>query len=449
MIVRDIAELMVLNDEAHHIHDPRMAWFKSIEDIHNRLKQKGAVLSMQVDTTATPRHNNGAIFVQTVADYPLVEAISQNVVKHPVLPDAASRAKLGERPSAKYTEKYADYIDLGVIEWRKAYAEHEKMGKKAILFVMTDDTRNCDDVAAVSGRALPGLEGRRAGDPHQEQRRYLRIGLGQGQGGTGRTPQTGQPDRRNREPLQGHRLGDDAQRGVGRAERHDHRGSAGLFGDEQHPARADAGPRPAEDVSRRRGRVRERGRHECLHGVRGIDPGRRRGAGAEGDGRRDGAEDPAGGRGRRGERAEGPGRAGHRNPAAHAAGLPGIQEPGRPGRGGPGESALDLSRIQRRAAAGDRLQGHHHRRDRAHHLARCGGGGRLSQRDRLFCPKHHEGPPPRQRLRRAVRQGQGLRAGRVVRPRGGPGRPEHLAQPVGIGRHQDAARRLQEGDQLR
>ena len=147
MIVRDIDELMVLNDEAHHIHDPRMAWFKAIEDIHNRLKQKGAALSMQVDTTATPKHNNGAIFVQTVADYPLVEAISQNVVKHPVLPDAASRAKLGERQSAKYTEKYTDYIHLGVIEWRKAYAEHEKMGKKAILFVMTDDTRNCDDVA--------------------------------------------------------------------------------------------------------------------------------------------------------------------------------------------------------------------------------------------------------------------------------------------------------------
>ncbi|MBC8432003.1 MAG: DEAD/DEAH box helicase family protein [Desulfobacterales bacterium] len=147
MIVRDIDELMVLNDEAHHIHDPRMAWFKSIEDIHNRLKQKGAALSLQVDTTATPKHNNGAIFVQTVADYPLVEAISQNVVKHPVLPDAVSRAKLMERQSAKYTEKYADYIHLGVIEWRKAYAEHEKMGKKAILFVMTDDTRNCDDVA--------------------------------------------------------------------------------------------------------------------------------------------------------------------------------------------------------------------------------------------------------------------------------------------------------------
>lgn len=147
MIVRDIDELMVLNDEAHHIHDPRMAWFKSIEDIHNRLRQKGTGLALQLDVTATPKHNNGAIFVQTIADYPLVEAISQNVVKHPVLPDAPSRAKLREQKSAKYTAKYADYIHLGVLEWRKAAAEHHKLGKKAILFVMTDDTRNCDDVA--------------------------------------------------------------------------------------------------------------------------------------------------------------------------------------------------------------------------------------------------------------------------------------------------------------
>ena len=159
MIVRDIDELVVLNDEAHHIHDPRMAWFKSIQDIHNRLKQKGDALSLQVDVTATPRHNDGGIFVQTVADYPLVEAIKQNVVKHPVLPDAPSRAKLQERQSAKYTEKYEDYIRLGVTEWRKAYAEHEKMGKKAILFVMTDDTKNCDDVAKYLEDTYPDLKG--------------------------------------------------------------------------------------------------------------------------------------------------------------------------------------------------------------------------------------------------------------------------------------------------
>ena len=147
IIVREIDELIIINDEAHHIHDSRLAWFKSIEDIHNRLKQKGHFLSLQIDVTATPKHNNGAIFVQTVVDYPLVEAIYQDVVKHPVLPDSASRAKLSEKKSSRYTEKYADYIALGVEEWRKAYAEHKKLGKKAILFIMTDDTRNCDDVA--------------------------------------------------------------------------------------------------------------------------------------------------------------------------------------------------------------------------------------------------------------------------------------------------------------
>jgi type III restriction enzyme len=121
--------------------------------------QKGGALSLQMDVTATPKHNNGGIFVQTVADYPLVEAIWQNVVKHPVLPDTASRAKLCERQSSKYTEKYADYIDLGVIEWRKAYDEHQKLDKKAILFVMTDDTKNCDDVAAYLEGHYPELKG--------------------------------------------------------------------------------------------------------------------------------------------------------------------------------------------------------------------------------------------------------------------------------------------------
>lgn len=158
-IVRDINELAVFNDEAHHVHDSQLAWFKSIQDIHNRLLQKGGSLSLQMDVTATPKHNNGAIFVQTVSDYPLVEAIAQNVVKHPVLPDQASRDKLHERQSAKFTEKYADYLNLGVIEWRKAYEEHQKLDKKAILFVMTDDTRNCDEVAAYLENRHPDLAG--------------------------------------------------------------------------------------------------------------------------------------------------------------------------------------------------------------------------------------------------------------------------------------------------
>lgn len=157
-IVREIDELAVFNDEAHHIHDPRLAWFKCIQDIHHKLLQKDLRLSIQIDVTATPRHNNGAIFVQTVSDYPLVEAIAQNVVKHPVLPDVASRAKLAEHQSPIITEKFADYLQLGIEEWRKSYAEHEKLDKKAVLFVMVDDTKNCDVVGEHLQKLCPELQ---------------------------------------------------------------------------------------------------------------------------------------------------------------------------------------------------------------------------------------------------------------------------------------------------
>ena len=145
-IVRDIEELMVINDEAHHIHDESLAWYKSIQDIHNKLKYKGSKLSLQIDVTATPKHTNGAIFAQTISDYPLVEAITQNVVKQPVAPDGPSRTKLTEHQSSKFSERYSDYLRLGVEEWQKSYEHHLKIDRKAVLFIMTDDTKNCDEV---------------------------------------------------------------------------------------------------------------------------------------------------------------------------------------------------------------------------------------------------------------------------------------------------------------
>ena len=146
MIVRDIDELIVINDEAHHIHEEN-AWLKSIRDIDNRLKQKGGGLALQLDVTATPKKNDGSIFVQVISDYPLVEAIHQRVVKTPVVPDEASRGKLKPNQSPLFTEKWRDYINLGVEEWKKIYKELEPTGKKSILFIMTDDTKNCDEVA--------------------------------------------------------------------------------------------------------------------------------------------------------------------------------------------------------------------------------------------------------------------------------------------------------------
>jgi type III restriction enzyme len=70
VIVREVDELMVINDETHHVHDSKLAWFQSIQDIHNHLLQKDSSLRLQLNVTATPRHINGGIFAQTVSDYP-------------------------------------------------------------------------------------------------------------------------------------------------------------------------------------------------------------------------------------------------------------------------------------------------------------------------------------------------------------------------------------------
>ena len=410
MIVRDIEELMVLNDEAHHIHDPRMAWFKSIEDIHNRLKQKGAALSMQVDTTATPKHNNGAIFVQTVADYPLVEAISQNVVKHPVLPDAASRAKLSERQSAKYTEKYADYIHLGVIEWRKAYAEHEKMGKKAILFVMTDDTRNCDDVAEYLEGHYPDLKDavlvihtKNNGDISESA--------------SGKDKDELEKLRKQANEIDGM---DSPYKAIVSVmmlkEGWDVRNVTTIVGLRAYSATSNILPEQTlgrglrkmypGDVEEYVSVVGTNAFMEFVESIQAEGVVLERKAMGEGTG----PKTPLVVEVDKENEQEGHRRAGHRNPAAHAARLPGIQEPGRSGRRCDGASAIGLPAIQRRTAAGDRLQGHHHRRDYAYHDSRHGRRCRLPQRDRLLRPKHYEGSAAGQRLRRAVRQGQGVRA---------------------------------------
>ncbi len=157
-VVKGLHDLVVLNDEAHHIHDPKLAWFKAIEELSQRLRQKESKLSAQFDFRATPRHANGATFVQTICSYPLVEAIRQGIVKTPVLPDEASRAKLSERQSDNIGEKYADHIKLGYIEWKKTYDELLKVNKKSILFIMTSVTKECDEVAEYLQREFPDLE---------------------------------------------------------------------------------------------------------------------------------------------------------------------------------------------------------------------------------------------------------------------------------------------------
>ena len=155
--MREVEELLKSSTaEAHRVHlTPSWHGSSPSRTFHCRMLQKDRKLSIQIDVTATPRHNNGAIFVQTVSDYPLVEAIAQEVVVFPCPPPDAASPCAGLATPGLLGENRADYLKLGVEEWRKSYAEHEKLGKKAVLFVMVDDTRNCDAVGDHLKRICP------------------------------------------------------------------------------------------------------------------------------------------------------------------------------------------------------------------------------------------------------------------------------------------------------
>ncbi len=64
----------------------------------------------------------------------------------------------GAVSAGMFAEKYDDYLRLGIEEWKQSYAEHEKLGKKAVLFVMVDDTRNCDEAGAYLEKICPEME---------------------------------------------------------------------------------------------------------------------------------------------------------------------------------------------------------------------------------------------------------------------------------------------------
>lgn len=155
-----IKDLVVLNDEAHHIHDEKLAWFQAIQDINDKLKLKtGKGLALQCDVTATPKHNDGSIFVQTIADYPLVEAIQHGVVKTPVLPDKESRLKVTEKDSDDFVERYRDHLQLGYIEWEKQYQDLNHVGTP-LLFVMAMTTKEADAAAEFLEQNYPLMRGK-------------------------------------------------------------------------------------------------------------------------------------------------------------------------------------------------------------------------------------------------------------------------------------------------
>jgi len=129
--------LMVLNDEAHHTWDEDSAWNGVIRTLHQH-----SPLCQQLDLSATPRFQRGALFPWTIYDYPLKQAILDGIVKRPV----KGITKAQEVPSDIASIRYGAFLTAGVMRWKEYRVQLEPLSKKPVLFIMMNDTKEADEV---------------------------------------------------------------------------------------------------------------------------------------------------------------------------------------------------------------------------------------------------------------------------------------------------------------
>lgn len=131
-------KLLVVNDEAHHTHEEDSEWNNVIRRLHGK-----TALVSQLDFSATPRFQKGAIFPWTISDYPLKQAIVDGIVKRPV----KGLARIEEAKSEHASVRYRAYLAAGVERWREYQTQLAPLKKKPILFLMLNSTEEADDVA--------------------------------------------------------------------------------------------------------------------------------------------------------------------------------------------------------------------------------------------------------------------------------------------------------------
>jgi type III restriction enzyme len=146
--VKSLKDLIVLNDEAHHVHDEDLAWSQSLLAIQRALP-KG--LSLWLDFSATPKDQNGMYFPWTVCDYPLAQAVEDRIVKAPLIvtneedtkqpkedPDGVTKENIGE--------KYGYWLRASVQRWKEHNKVYKQLNTRPVLFIMAEKNVYADAI---------------------------------------------------------------------------------------------------------------------------------------------------------------------------------------------------------------------------------------------------------------------------------------------------------------
>ena len=148
--VKSLKDVVVLNDEAHHVHDEDLKWSQSLLAIHRALPNG---LSLWLDFSATPKDQSGMYFPWTVCDYPLAQAVEDRIVKAPLIvtkeddpkqpaedPDGVTKDNVGE--------KYGYWLRAAVERWKEHHKVYKQLDTRPVLFIMAEKNVYADAIGA-------------------------------------------------------------------------------------------------------------------------------------------------------------------------------------------------------------------------------------------------------------------------------------------------------------
>ncbi len=157
-VLTTCSNIMILKDEAHHIYHFERAWKRILLELHRKLiSQYGKGICMELDFSATPRTETGALFPWIIVDFSLKEAIEMNIVKRPLKGRVEGAHEISSR---KTVERYRAWIDAGIRRWREYKKALAPLGKKPVLFFQCPENEEADEIFSYLNSAVPDLKGK-------------------------------------------------------------------------------------------------------------------------------------------------------------------------------------------------------------------------------------------------------------------------------------------------